>query len=214
MNGYLVDKPFHIENQVRHLYKETRNIFIQLNGILLERTTTVKFLGSTYDQPLLGNRMSLSLKKVPTHNKIMKILNNKRYSLSSNKLLTIYKIFILLKLDYSSSIYASASKGLLQMLEPVQNSCIRLVRRAFPTSPITSLQAFTGTFSFTYHRRYLSTNYSVHFLSRLPHTKSSKRTLSQILVSQSDQFPHPPLHNIVQYGMINSVIYYNKLYAA
>lgn len=113
----------------------------------------------------------------------MKMINNKQYGPSSNKLLNIYKNLILSKLDYGSSIYACVYEWLHQMLEPVQNLCTRLALRTFSTSPIISLQPFTGIFSLTYRRKRLSNNMKFTPSSDFPHTKSSKQSSSQILAS-------------------------------
>lgn len=71
----------------------------------------------------------------------VKMLSNRRFGPSSERLLNIYKIMIRKKLDYGAPIYPLASSILLKTLEPVQNTCLYLFLRMFPTSLIASLEA-------------------------------------------------------------------------
>jgi len=173
---------------------------LYLNGKPIERTTDAKFLGVTFDQRLTWKPHILELKKkcLRTLN-ILKMLNNKQYGPSSHKLLNIYKILVRSKLDYGSSIHASASQRLLQLLEPIQNTCIKLALRAFPTTPINSLQALSGISPLPFRRKCLTANHAIHSLSKLPNSpylQLSKQFLSQTLKSLSNESPHP--HNILQ----------------
>ena len=48
------------------------------------------------------------------------------------------------KIDYGSEVYSSASRSLLDSLEPIQNAALRIATGAFRTSPILSLRVESG----------------------------------------------------------------------
>ena len=70
------------------------------------------------------------------------------------------------KLDYGATIYLTASPSLIETLEPVQNACLRFILKAFPSSPIHSLQALTGTPLLSTPRLLQTAYYSINDVSR------------------------------------------------
>jgi ribonuclease HI len=175
---------------------------LHLNGTPIKITTEAKFLGLTFDRRLTWKTHILTLKKnCLTSLNILKVLNNKRFGPTTAKLLNIYKILIRSKLDYGSSVYNSAADRLLRALEPVQNAGLRLALRAFPTSPVSSLQSLTGIPPLAYRRKLLAANHSIHSLSKLPNSPLISRSQEVLLQTIESLHVHPRIRlcNILQH---------------
>jgi ribonuclease HI len=119
-------------------------------------------------------------KRVSQSANLLKLLNNRNYGPPSAKLLNTYKVMIRSKIDYGSVVYNSASRNVLSTLETVQNACLRLILRAFPTTPISSLQALTGTPSLQLRRSILSAKYAINEFSKNFHTSSIPTLLKML----------------------------------
>ena len=63
------------------------------------------------------------------------------------------------KIDYGSEVYSSASRSLLDSLEPIQNAALRIATGAFRTSPIPSLRVESGIKSLALFRQIKAMNY-------------------------------------------------------
>ena len=87
------------------------------------------------------------------------------------------------KIDHGSSLYASAFPRLLNSLEPVQNACLRLALKTFPTTPLSSLQSSTGSPLLSHRRNLFTINHAIHSPSKLPnmpHTKHNGSFLRNV----------------------------------
>ena len=82
----------------------------------------------------------------------------------------MYKTMIRSKIDYDCIVYNSTSTHIKSKLDPIQKSCLQIILRAFPTSPIHSLQALPGIPPLAVRRSILSTNHALNALSKRPHT--------------------------------------------
>ena len=127
---------------------------------------------------------------------------------TSRKLLNIYIALIRPKLGYGSIIYSSASDQLLQVLDPIQNTCLRLALRAFPTTPTSSLHSLSGIQPLSYRRLTLAANFYTHAISKLPHLPRYintlfSHTLKNIPYRTSSPTTIHPFH-ILQYIPSNS----------
>ena len=67
-------------------------------------------------------------------------------------LLRLYITLVKPKLDYGCEAYSSASKSVLESLEPVHNAAIRIATGAFKSSPIISLNSNSGLKPLKYYR--------------------------------------------------------------
>ena len=84
-------------------------------------------------------------------------------------LLKIYQTHIRSKLDYGCTIYGSARKSYLQLLDTVQNSSLRICFCAFRTSLAVSLQVENGDFPLELRQNKLFLQYILK-LSSTPYT--------------------------------------------
>ena len=67
------------------------------------------------------------------------MLSNTSCGADPTTLLKLYQSLVRSKLDYGCTIYGSARKSYLQMLDPIHNQGLRLALGAFRTSPVASL---------------------------------------------------------------------------
>ena len=116
-----------------------------------------KFLGLIFDQRLRWSVHIDCLKvKCMQAMQLLKTLSHTSWGGDRVSLLRIYRSIVRSKLDYGSFIYASASPGVLQKLDPVHNLGIRLCIGAFRSSPVVSLCAESGEPNLEYRRQKLS----------------------------------------------------------
>ena len=75
---------------------------------------------------------------------ILKSLSGKTWGAGKTVMLRLYRSLIRSKLDYGCIIYATGKQTVLNLLDPVHNSAIRLCTGAFRSSPVVSLCAENG----------------------------------------------------------------------
>ncbi|GBN69369.1 hypothetical protein AVEN_15745-1 [Araneus ventricosus] len=151
LHGSCAKKP----NTTNHPHPE-----IFLGDTPIPVVSEAKFLGINFDDKLTFKPHILNLKQkcVKTLN-LLKILSNTSWGADFQSLLKIYKSLILSKLDYGCMIYGSASKSVLQILDPVHHLGLRLASRAFRTSPVHSLYVICGVPCLQFRRQTLSLKY-------------------------------------------------------
>jgi len=113
---------------------------------------------------------------------ILRILTHSSHGCNRKILLPLYTTLIRAILDYGSPIYRLTPSSQLKLLDPIQNSAIRLVTGAFRTSPAPSLCAGTGIPPLHYRRLTLTAKF---LTSILQHPQTT--TFNHIF--------HPP-HNL------------------
>ena len=73
---------------------------------------------------------------------VLKMMNNKKCSLSTRTLLSVYRTIVRTELDYGSIIYRSASQTMLRILDPLHPVGVRLY--AWVNHPYFSLSGGTS----------------------------------------------------------------------
>ena len=82
-------------------------------------------------------------------------------------ILHLHRILIRSKLGYECIVYQSASKTTKSLLEPMANECIRMVTRAFKSTPVKSLNIIANETSLEDRRQRLSVKYYYKIKSQL-----------------------------------------------
>ncbi|XP_008546557.1 uncharacterized protein LOC103570555 [Microplitis demolitor] len=122
----------------------------------------MRVLGLIFDSKMTWKHHIKSLKsECQSKLRILKILTAKRAGANPDTLLKLYKALIRSKIDYASIIYDSVNPTILNSLNTIQNTCLRVCTGAFRTSPISSLQAETGMLPLELRRRELCLKYMV-----------------------------------------------------
>lgn len=111
-----------------------------------------KFLGLMFDGPQLNWGHHIEYMVTTCHKRInlMKSLAGVRWSADKKTLLKFYCIYIWSRLDYRCEVYGAASPSILQKLEFMQNSALRIALAAFKSFPVTALQVESSTSSLTH----------------------------------------------------------------
>ncbi|GBO10302.1 putative RNA-directed DNA polymerase from transposon BS [Araneus ventricosus] len=86
-----------------------------------------------------------------------------------DSMLKIYRATVLSKLEYGCTIYGSARKSVLQKLDPVHHTALRLCSGAFRTSPVKSLYVECYEPALELKRQMLSLNYYFKIQSNSNH---------------------------------------------
>lgn len=140
---------FSAEKTVCVHFHRSRGLFaspdLRFGGTSLRFHDSVRFLGLIFDERLtwlshLKDLKARSLKKLD----ILKCLCGTTWGADRACLLQFYRAFVRSQLDYGCTIYGSARKSYIRMLDSVHHAGIRLATGAYRTSPIPSLCAEAG----------------------------------------------------------------------
>ncbi|KAL1446382.1 hypothetical protein WDU94_000026 [Cyamophila willieti] len=144
--------------------KDTPRLLFQ--GQEISFTDSTKWLGLHFDAKLSWEKhiRETKIKGMKAMN-IMKILSNRNWGIRRNVLLRLYNAFVLPILDYGSIVFGSANTSVLDKLNVVQNTALRLVSGALRTSPIPSLLAECGQAPLSVRRNILAINYACRVAS-------------------------------------------------
>ena len=140
-----------------HTLKRIKPVNLKLDGKEIPYTKTHKYLGITFDGPRLNwqeHVLQLKIKCIP-HINIMKYIGHSSWGADRTILLRYYVAVIRTKLDYGCIFYGTANKTLLQSLNIIQNSCIRIAIGARKTSPISSIEIESNVMPLALHRQYI-----------------------------------------------------------
>ena len=108
----------------RSKVKKAKHVNAKLNGVLLQKVPSYKYLGLILDPTLSYNKhVSYVIKTVLF--KVMMLAKLRKY-LNDNVALLIYKSMLLPYFDYADVIFSNTSTGDLDKLQRLQNKCLRL----------------------------------------------------------------------------------------
>jgi ribonuclease HI len=105
---------------------------------------------------------------------IIRATSHKWWGSAPSTNINLYKALVRSRADYASFYYSSASNTLLIKLERLQNSILRLILGAFPSTPIPALQTETGTPPLTDRRQILADKYLLKKLQTQNDNTNSK----------------------------------------
>lgn len=143
---------------------------LYLNGNEIKKKNSHKFLGLHFDSKLTwSTHIAEVVKSCLSRTRILKMLANKKFGTDISTLMTLYKSYILPKIDYGCAVYASAKDTVLKKLDIIQNQCLRIASGAFRTSPIISLQICTGTTSLDIRRQTFTLKAAIDILYKKYH---------------------------------------------
>ncbi|GBN71206.1 putative RNA-directed DNA polymerase from transposon X-element [Araneus ventricosus] len=142
---------------------------IKLYGQVINVISEVKFLGIIFDKLTFLPHVLQLRKKLDRALNILKVLSNTSWGASRLSLLRVYRAAILSKIDYGCTIYGSARQSVLQKLNTINHSALRLCSGAFRTSPVESLYFECHEPSLEYRRQMLTLHYFSKILTNPNH---------------------------------------------
>ncbi|GBO16061.1 hypothetical protein AVEN_192979-1 [Araneus ventricosus] len=143
---------------------------IKLYGEDIKFVNEIRFLGIIVDKKLsfLPHVKQLR-KKCESALNILKVLSTTAWGADRLSLLKIYRATVLSKFEYGCTIYGSARKIVLQKLDPVHHTALRLCSGAFRTSPVKSLYVECCEPALELKRQMLSLHYYFKIQSNSNH---------------------------------------------
>ena len=139
---------------------------LRLDGIPIPVVEEFKFLGLIFDRKLSFIPHIKFLKaKCQKALDLLRVVSNTDWGADRTVLLRLYRSIIRSKLDYGCSVYGSARKSYLRMLDPIHNQGLRLCLGAFRTSPVESLYAEADEPSLSDRRDKLSLQFALKLRS-------------------------------------------------
>lgn len=123
-------------------FHPTKEVNVMLYGQPIKNVETAKFLGLIFDQtltfkPHIDNLKSKCMKAL----NILKVVAHQKWGADRDTIMKLYRALIRSKLDYGAIVYGATWPSYTQILEPVQNSALRLALGAFKTTYAPSLNA-------------------------------------------------------------------------
>jgi hypothetical protein len=132
----------------------------------IARETKHKFLGIMIDENLSWkHHIEQLITRCRDANSIMRATSHKWWGSDPVTTINLYKALVRSRADYASFLYSSASKSLLVRLDRLQNSILRIILGAFPSTPIPALQIETGIPPLTIRRQLLADKYLLKKIS-------------------------------------------------
>jgi len=136
---------------------------IEYNGNIIRFPAVVKFLGLLFDSGLTWKQHIKNLKaQCISRLGLLRCLSHTDWGADREVLIRLYRAIIRSKIDYASIVYSCTSEQILQALNPVHNTALRICTGAYKSSPIVSLYAETGEPSLKYRRMQLLLQFDTH----------------------------------------------------
>ncbi|GBN98431.1 hypothetical protein AVEN_242027-1 [Araneus ventricosus] len=141
-----------------------------MDGRIIQIENEARFLGILFDRKLTFlSHVKYLRKRCERALNILKVFSNTLWGADRLSLQRIYRAAILSKLDYGSAIYGSARKSILEKLDPIHHSALRLCSGAFRTSPTSSLYVDCYEPPLEIRRQILSLHYYLRISSNTRH---------------------------------------------
>jgi ribonuclease HI len=141
---------------------------LRMKNNVIAYQQTQRLLGLFFDSPTLTWKPHIEYLKADCSKRtdLLKSLSSVTWGSSGIVLRRFYIAYIRAKLAYGSILYGSASKTNLQMLETVQNTCMRLMLGARNTTPAMSMQVESHLPSLQLYRGYILVKHYIKLRSR------------------------------------------------
>ncbi|KAF4532733.1 hypothetical protein B566_EDAN011925 [Ephemera danica] len=120
---------------------------------------------------------------------ILKATCHRWWGASPKTAITLFKAIIRSRLEYGSSIFGNASQTQWSRLERVQNSAIRTILSAFPSSPIPALLLESGIPPLLVRCKLLANKFMLKVFSQVNHPLKAKiKRLTQNILSGASRY--------------------------
>ena len=117
---------------------------LNLNGSPIMHSNSIKYLGMILDRKMSWREHITQLKSDTIKRlDLLKCLSANSWGADRTTMMRVYRAIIRSKLDYGCIIYGSAKENVLNKLDSVHNTAIRLCTGGFRSSPVCSPVSYT-----------------------------------------------------------------------
>ena len=132
---------------------KAKHVKIMLDDVELQHTDSITYLGVTFDKrQTWRNHINSTEAKARRKLALLRKLAGTQWGAAETVLKNVYIRAIRPHLEYGSTMFTSASKSTLYMLDKVQNQAMRLITGAMKSTPIKVIEETTAISSLG-HRR-------------------------------------------------------------
>lgn len=168
-------------------------IELSLNRTIIQQVNVIRILGLWFDRKLNWRYHLTKLKSdCKTRLAVLKCLSHRTWGADKKSLLMTYQALIQSKMDYGSTIYQSAKPTLLNSLDPVFNTGMKIICGAFHTSPTAKVLFESHQLSPNERRKLLTVSYAAKCLES-PSKGSSILCLQELNALPYSKKPSSPL---------------------
>ena len=133
---------------------------MHINNSIIPYADSIKYLGLTLDPRLQWKQPLFRIKTECSRLlAIIRAITNQQLGADQYCIMKIYRMYINAKLDYGAPVYASASKAILDTLNPITTEALRIATGAFISTPTDTLYVLTNEIKLDHRRSYLSIRY-------------------------------------------------------
>lgn len=169
---------------VRWIKRQTINL--EMNGEEIDVEEEYKFLGLIVDSHLnWKSHVAYTKNKCKRALGLLRKLSHTTWGADNTTLNILYKATVLPILDYACQIYSSATKTVLDGLNPVHNEGARIITGAFRSSPVTSIHVERGELPLDLHRESV-------VMKTATRIKASDTPTAQLFEERDDYEKQPP----------------------
>lgn len=129
------------------LFQNSNNsLTIKIDGIDIETVKSHPYLGITIDRYLsFGIHIKNTKQKIVDRLNMIKVISSIKHGAHPETMITIYKAIFRSIIEYGSTIYNNARKTNKQILNTINNQCLRKITGCTKTTPLNSLMAIAAT---------------------------------------------------------------------
>lgn len=141
-----------------------KRVFIWMNTIICiirSKSSWILFMGFLN---FWNHRIKSLIANISPSFNLIKMLLSTYWGGDPLILSILYKFAIRSKLDYGSALYGSVSKNHLHHIERFHNTCIRLIIKAFFSTPTSALCVETKIPPLFIQKEYLASRFIIHYL--------------------------------------------------
>ena len=158
----------------RQQIKKARGINLHIEGKVIQKVPSFKYLGLILDPTLSFNQQIKNVANIVTH-KMFMLTKIRRY-LNNKSMLCIYKSMVLPYFDYADVVVSNASTFLLGKLQSLQERCLRICLNVHDRNNVNDLHNRAGVAKLGDRRKMHVNNFMYRELSRNGHLIEKPRS--------------------------------------
>lgn len=129
------------------LFQNSNNtLSLQINNKAIETVKYYTYLGITLDRFMsFGIHMKNTKSKIIERLNMIKVINSIKYGAHPQTMILVYKSIFRSVIEYGASVFNNAKKTNKQILNTINNQCLRKITGCTKTTPLNSLNAIASS---------------------------------------------------------------------